>query len=204
MDTSVLLPGSYAFISQFLSIVLRCGGQLLIVTFSFSSAKCIRWPGFGPDQSFLSLCHRRHVAGLCMLYKINSNSNHCLFSRLPSAPAKVRHTRAAAAAHSLEFEVSSSRTSQFARYFLPGQVRMWNGLLYTVIDTGTLDGFKGWVNRWLLLWVLVSSVFRSAGACGVTKAICKQFCFFNLCLCCWFNNNNNIIYDVIIYLLLLW
>ena len=36
-----------------------------------------------PDQSFL-LCHRRHVAGLSMLYKVNSNSNHCLFSELLS------------------------------------------------------------------------------------------------------------------------
>ena len=33
-----------------------------------------------PDQSFLSLCHRRRLAGLSMLYKVNSNSNRCLFS----------------------------------------------------------------------------------------------------------------------------
>ena len=38
---------------------------------------------FCPDQSFLSLCHRRNVAGLSMFYKVNSNSNHCLFSELP-------------------------------------------------------------------------------------------------------------------------
>ena len=44
------------------------------------------------DRSFLSLRHRRHVAGLCMLYKVNSNSNHCLFNKLPSASSKVRHT----------------------------------------------------------------------------------------------------------------
>ena len=29
-----------------------------------------------PHQTFLSLCHRRNVAALCMLYKVNSNSNH--------------------------------------------------------------------------------------------------------------------------------
>ena len=29
-----------------------------------------------PDHSFL-WCHRGHVAGLCMLYKVNSNSNEC-------------------------------------------------------------------------------------------------------------------------------
>ena len=38
-----------------------------------------------PDQSFLSLCHRRNVVELSMLYKVNSNLNHCLFSELPSA-----------------------------------------------------------------------------------------------------------------------
>ena len=31
-------------------------------------------------RTFLPLCHRRQVAALCMLYKVNSNSNHCLFS----------------------------------------------------------------------------------------------------------------------------
>ena len=63
------------------------------------------------DQSFLSLCHRRRVVGLSMLYKVNANSNHCLFSEIPSASTRVRHTRAAAAAHPLEFEVSRCRTS---------------------------------------------------------------------------------------------
>ena len=38
-----------------------------------------------PDQSFLSLCHRRRVAELSMLYKDHSNLNHCLFSKLLSA-----------------------------------------------------------------------------------------------------------------------
>ena len=74
-----------------------------------------------PDQSFLSLCHRRNVA---MLYKCNSTTNHCLFSEIPSASTRVRHTRAAAAALSLEFEVSRCGTSQFTRCFLPAQVRM--------------------------------------------------------------------------------
>ena len=42
-----------------------------------------------PDQSFLSLCHRRRVAGLSMLYKVKLNSNHCLFSEVPSASTRV-------------------------------------------------------------------------------------------------------------------
>ena len=103
-----------------------------------------------PDQSFLSLCHRRRAAGLSILYKVNSNSNHCLFSELPSSSTRVRHSRAAAASHPLKFEVSRCRTSQFARPFLPAQVRLWNDLPYTVFDAGMLDGFKGTVNCWLL------------------------------------------------------
>ena len=47
-----------------------------------------------PDQSFLSVCHRRRVAGLSMLYRVNSKYNHCLFNELPSASTRVRHTRA--------------------------------------------------------------------------------------------------------------
>ena len=103
-----------------------------------------------PDQSFLSLCHRRCATRLSLLYKVNSSSNYCLFSELPSASTRVRHSRAAAATHPLEFEVSRCRMSQFARSFLPAQDRLWNNLSYTVFDTGTLDGFKGAVNRWLL------------------------------------------------------
>ena len=66
-----------------------------------------------PDQTFVSLCHRRHVAVLCMLYKVNSNSNHCLFSELPYAFVNAGHTQAAAAAHPLEFEVSRCKLPNF-------------------------------------------------------------------------------------------
>ena len=97
--------------SKALSVVLRCGGQLLNVTFNILSARCIRWPGFVP-VSFMSLCHRRRVTRLSMLHKVNSNSNHSLFCELQSASTIVRHTRAAATAHTLEFNESRSRTSQ--------------------------------------------------------------------------------------------
>ena len=103
-----------------------------------------------PDQSFLSMCHRRHVAGLCTLDKVNSNSNHCLFSELPPAVTRVRYTRATLAAHLLVFKVSICRTSQFSRCFLPAHVRKSNELLYTVFETGTLEGFKEAVKSLLL------------------------------------------------------
>ena len=38
--------------------------------------------GLCPDQSIMLLCRQHHVDGLRMLYKVNSNSNHCLFSEL--------------------------------------------------------------------------------------------------------------------------
>ena len=44
------------------------------------------------DQSFLS-CHRRNVAGLSTLYKVNLNSNHSLFNGLQTASIRVRHTK---------------------------------------------------------------------------------------------------------------
>ena len=132
-----------------------------------------------PDHSFLSLCHRRCVAGLSMLYKVNSNSNDCLFSELPSASTRVRHTRPAAT-HSLKFEVSRCRMSKFARCFLPAQVRIRHELPYTVFDTGRLDGFKGTVNQ----YVFFSFPWRRClWGC---EAIYKQLCFSHLGLCCWF------------------
>ena len=169
-------------LSQFLSIVLRCGGQLLNVTFSFIESGLAR---LRPDLSFLPEVIDVVWLG-CMLYKVNSNSNHCLLSELLSASTRVRRNRAAAAAHPLEFEESRCRKSQFARSSLPAQVRLWNDLPYTEFDTGTLDGFKGGVNRWLLPWVMFPSVFRGAGACGVAKAIYKQLCLSHLGVCCWF------------------
>ena len=56
-----------------------------------------------PDQTFLSLCHRRHAAAQCMLYKINSNSNHCcpLSFHLLLSEFDIPEL------HPIEFEVSS-------------------------------------------------------------------------------------------------
>ena len=61
-----------------------------------------------------------------------------------------------------------------------------NSPTLAVFDTGTLELFEGAANRWLLPWVVFSSVFRGAGACGVTKAIHEKYCFSDLGLCYWF------------------
>ena len=137
------------------------------------------------DQTFLSFCHRRHVAALCMLYKVNSNLNHCLFSELPSASLEFDVPRCQAAAHSIEFEVSGCIKSQFEMCFLPAKTSVWNDLPYTMFETGTLDGFKEAVNHWLLPLVYFS-IFRGIGACVVAESIYKQFCLSHLGLCCSF------------------
>ena len=79
-----------------------------------------------------------------MFYKVNLNSNHSLSSEFPSASTKVRKIELR------PFEVSRCRTSQVATCFLPGEVRMWNDHPYTVLDIGTLNGFKDAVDRLLL------------------------------------------------------
>ena len=99
---------------------------MLNVTFAYSSARLYLVARLRPDQTLFSLCHRRHVAVLCMSNKVNPNSNHLLFSEFPSASVRARHTRVAAAAHPLEFAVSWCRTFQFARCLLPAKTHVWN------------------------------------------------------------------------------
>ena len=77
----MLLGYYYAFVLPILdyksiTTLLRYGGQLLFVTFSFGHLQRLELQVYSVArlchyQSFLSLCHRRHVAGLCMLYKVN-------------------------------------------------------------------------------------------------------------------------------------
>ena len=92
------------------------------------------------NQSFLSLCHRRHVAGLCMLHKVNSNSNRCLFCELPSASSIVRYTRATAADHlnlSLKYQGVELPNLQGVSC----RPKFEYGIVPTLFYTGTLDVF---------------------------------------------------------------
>ena len=78
-NTSVLFRSNFAFFLPILEYCSPVWGQLLNVIFSFLSARCIQFSGV-VSISFLSLCHRCRVAALSILYKVNSNSDHCLFS----------------------------------------------------------------------------------------------------------------------------
>ena len=110
--TSVLLRRYYAFVLPILNYCSPVWGSAAECQLQLLERLVYSVARLCADHCFLSLCHRHHVAGLCMLYKDNSNSNHCLFSELPSASTRLRHTRPAAAAHPLEFKVSRCRTSQ--------------------------------------------------------------------------------------------
>ena len=46
LDTSVLISCYYAFVLPIIEYCSTVWGLLLNVIFSFSSARCIRWPGF--------------------------------------------------------------------------------------------------------------------------------------------------------------
>ena len=100
----------------------------------------------GPDHSFL--CHRC-VAWYSMLDKDNANSEHCLFSELPSVTNRVRHTelRPQLIHCSLKFQgverLNLQGVSCRPRFEC-------SNLPYAVFDTRMLGGFKGAVNRWLL------------------------------------------------------
>ena len=114
--------------SQSLSIVRQWRGQLLNVTFSFFSARCIQWPGLALIRLSCRCVIDVVLLGLVCWTRLMPTLITVCSAIDTSASSRVRHTGAAAAAHSLEFEVSRCRTSKFARCFLPTQVRMWNYL----------------------------------------------------------------------------
>ena len=81
VDTSVLLRCYFAFVLQILEYCSPVWGSAVECHLQLLERHVYSVARRGPDQSFLSLCHRRRVAGLSMLYKVNSISNHCLFQR---------------------------------------------------------------------------------------------------------------------------
>ena len=89
VDTSVLLCCYFAFVLPILEYGSPVWGSSAECLLQLYECQVYLVARFCSDWSFLSLCHRSHVAGLTMLYKVNSNSNHCLFIELPSASTRV-------------------------------------------------------------------------------------------------------------------
>ena len=127
VDTSVLLCCYFAFVLPILEYCSPVWGSAALCHLQLLERQVYSVARLCPDQSFLSLCHRRRVAGLCMLYKVNSNSTHCLFTELPSASTRVRHTelRPQLIHWSLKYQ-GVERPNLLG--FLPAQVGMWNDL----------------------------------------------------------------------------
>ena len=115
---------------QSLKIVLRWG-HLENVT-SLSCARCIRCP----DQNFLSLCHRHHVAELCVCCTMLIHS-WITVKIVQWASFFFYHSstvQAEATVHPLEIVVSRSWSPN---------LRGVSCLPNTVFYAGPLDGFKG-------------------------------------------------------------
>ena len=86
--------------SQSLNIVLLFGGLLPLASsyLQHLDSQIHAVSRLCHDQILKPLNHCRCIAGMCMLYKIHSNPKCCLYSELPPACQRVRHTRAAAMA----------------------------------------------------------------------------------------------------------
>ena len=149
VDTSVLRCCYYAFVLPIIEYSSPVWG---------SAAECHLQLLERQVYSVAWLCHDQFLVVMsstprcCTVYVVQSSFElESLFVQSDSICFCQSSTnRAADAAHTLELKVSRCRTSQFARCFLPAQTHVWNDLPFTVFDTGTLDGFTGAVNRWLL------------------------------------------------------
>ena len=97
-----------------------------------------------------NLSHRRSVAELCMLFKIQSNPMHPLMGALPLPYMPAHVTRGALVARRNSFVPSRCRTSQYRRTFVTISVSLWNDLSDPVFDGVGLVGFKSRASAFLL------------------------------------------------------
>ena len=147
VNTSVLLRCYFAFVLPILEyIVLQCGGQLLNVTYSFFSIRCIRWAGFVTirvscryviDVEWLGLVSFTRL--IRTLITVCSASFHLLLPEfdIPELQLQINNW-------SLMYQAGERPICEV----FPGvSGSMWNDLPYTVLDTGTLDSSKGAANR---------------------------------------------------------
>ena len=169
--------------SQSLSIVLRCGNLLLNDIFSFWRARCIRWPSLNLirvdcrcviDVMLLHcVCCTRLIRTLIIVCSVSLDLLLSEFN-IPSCGC----SSSIGVCSIKVWNVPICKTFLASWYFF-----MWNDPSYTVFDTGVErlreQSIVGCFPE------LYFSIFRGSGACGVSKAIYKQFCFSQLGLCCW-------------------
>jgi hypothetical protein len=98
-------------------------------------------------EDLCDLFHRRRVASLCMLFKVYFRESHPLREYLPAHFIRERLTRRTGALHSFAFDPVRSRTSQFARSFVPRCVEWWNQLDGSAFEEYGIGNFKAVVNH---------------------------------------------------------
>ena len=143
-----------------------------------------------PNESFLSLSHRRRVAGRAEYFvQLKFELDHCLFSELPSVSLRVRHTRGAAAAHSLSLKNQVVERRNFQSVFLPPRFECEMGFATLCLTP------ESWICSWVQLTVgcfpelcfPVVPVFAR-----LRKQFINNFVFPTwACAAGFYNNNNN-------------
>ena len=166
--------------SQSQSIFLGCEGQLLYVTFSFLSARCVRLQGFALIRvschcviDFMLLeceCCARLIQTGIIVYSL---SFHMLLPELdlPELSSQTIHW-----SWSIKMcKVFSAGRSSYVEW--PSLHSVWHRNI----------GWVYWISQPFVASIsCVVWVFLGAGACGVAKVIYKQLCFSHLDLCRWF------------------
>ena len=160
------------------------------VEVSYRMTPSASWaPGvFGVQAlSFFSLWHRCHVAWLYMLYRtrlirtritVCSVSFHMILPKFNILEIRPLHVLWSLKNQGVEWTKLKRVSCQ--------KVRMWNDLPYTVIATGTLDGFRVESTGGCFLELCCFQFSVAHVLVGFAKAIHKQFCVSLLCLCCCF------------------
>ena len=85
-----------------------------------------------------TLEHRRNLNRITMLYKITNNLI-AVDPKLYLTPQPSLSTRNK---NPLQYQIISTRTNYYKYSFFPHAVVLWNSLLYTVVNAGSLDQFK--------------------------------------------------------------
>ena len=148
-DNSLILKCFYAFILPFFEYcsavwMSAAHTHLKILQRVFASAVFL-------TQTNIKLDHRREVAALCVFFKILSNADHPMQSRLPPPAVHGRRTRRAARMNTRALaSAMSHNTVQFNRTFLAHIIEVWNFLPQSIVDSTNINVFKTKVNKHLL------------------------------------------------------
>ena len=150
-EMSLLLPNASGHsYSLCLSTVLQFGCLQPLVTCRCLIVLLAKLADLSGGSVSCNLWHKRKVASLCVLFKIDSLVDHPVRGLFPVQYVLRRPTRGALAAHSRSFEIPRSRTVQFLRSFVLSCFRLRNGLHESVFAGEGLGAFEISVIRFLL------------------------------------------------------